>query len=312
MKPYLFVLIFFLISCNGGGGGGGGKSKKSSDDKVNSVEEAPLSGIWEACEDIGDGFSMRHVYLITDNSLKQNVTLMYSSTCDDGSELILFSYYFIFEKESNLLNAELVGIFMTALDPVIVDINNEDVYCEYSDWALGVPKNVDNKLCGESVNFVGALEEFTVEPKEESLSFSSYDEELELNKSFAFDFSQRGQQLPNGNYVYYYPPLAIFATLNSGSYQVNYYNVNLSTTSSEAGVYTSINNLGYFTISDLTPSYCFNSFEGDVFSRRFSSTDYSLSVDFTDYILYLEQTSLSKEVFEQAYGLSGFSSDCLD
>jgi len=153
------AVLFMLVGCGGGGGGDGGGGGNGGGFNTNSKpgSSANLIGTWLlSCQ---TSFTTS---LVVDDTNYVATTSVYSDpACTAGTEYYTevysstYSIGSLFTSDNGLaatqLNVEMVSIERTLHDAFWVQSYNAKSTCGYSDWALGVAKDITGRDCGTDV-----------------------------------------------------------------------------------------------------------------------------------------------------------------
>lgn len=295
---------FFLLafaSCNSGGG-------KSTTSAISN--SAGIEGVWESCLNYeADSLSEKNIYLITDKVIQQVTTTYSGSNCIKGNEEYNYRYIMSYFLSGSNIHLSMESVTSTSLDPSDVSYSNTNNYCGYNNWVLNIPKNVSGRNCGGVTNSIGGSSTLSYEKSASRLSFISNESTIQMTLSSAFDFSQRGQTITDGNYVYFDGETGIYVSLDTGVYTVVYFDVATQRTYAEGGSFTSSNNILDFEVVGYVPSYCGNNI-GERFQLPFSSTSFSLALKYPNFSILAEKVSMSISEFSTAYTGKSFTPGC--
>jgi hypothetical protein len=295
------ILLLLIAACNGGGGGGSSNKESIA---------IGIEGIWESCvNSSSSSISEKNVYLITDKVIQQVTTTFDGHGCVQGTEGYNYRYIMSYSISGSNVEVTIESVSSTSLTSYDVTYNNSNSYCGFNNWVINVPKNISGKDCGGTTSSVGATDTYSFTKTSNSLDFEKGDIKIHTSLSSAFDFSQRGQILSDGNYVYFDGETGIYMTLDAGVYSVFYFDMNTLRIFGEGGTYTSANNLITFTVGEYLPTNCGTNV-GESFNIPFSKTSFSLALKYPNISILGEKVSMSMSEFSSAYLGQTFSLGC--
>lgn len=202
MRTYVFTLMIpFLIAC-------------TTKEELSSVSESFEGGSWKSrCSYSGSSYDIQTVSF-SGGQFTQSSTSYNNSGCAGALiKIDITGTYVLGGKLSESSNSQkidetLATATVTALDASVVSYYNSVVLCGYSDWALGVAKDVAGKSCNSTtMPAVGAMSYDIYYIWEYSIPSQGIDQGM-LNFGYN-DASHDGKspaQRPdslNGNYNYY-------------------------------------------------------------------------------------------------------------
>jgi len=144
MRTYVFIfLIPFLLAC----------SKK---EETSISSESVEGGTWiSGCSYSGSSYDIRSASF-SGGQFTQSSTTYSSSGCSVALIKVDIAGTYVLggklseSSSSQKIDETLATVTITALDSSVVSTYNTAVLCGYSDWAVGVAKDVAGRSCGSS------------------------------------------------------------------------------------------------------------------------------------------------------------------
>lgn len=296
----LVLLGVLLTACKGGGGGGGGSS----------APDVISYGVYQICEyDSNSDMSSRSLIYINETLLSEVITYYNGANCQSGNEAFDERYVYSYSNTGSAYRLAVEAYTSSSLSAPDVTYNNTNSYCGFSNWVLNVPKNALGRDClGTTIN-QGDYIDVTAVKTGSSLAVTSQSGTTTYALTGAWDFTNQGQTVANGNWVFYDGSQGAYLTTNSGNYSITYYDPATLRYFTENGTYTSANNVMTSTVVSYVPD-C-GTDEGSTDSKSFSQTSFSLAIkDVGALDILLEKVPYTNVQFRDSFLGAGYSAGC--
>lgn len=300
----IFNLAFLLLSvvaCNGGGGSGGGSS-------TGSVLEVH-KGYWLGCEDdANNNESASYQIFLDDNQATEEVTFFSGLGCNSGSEGYNLRTIYTYTRSGNNYNFTVVSITSTSLSNADVTNSNNISYCGYTDWSLGIPKNIAGRNCGGATISLGDSTTSTFQRSGTVGTLTNDNGTTTLNLQMEGSLANLGQTLSDGNYAFYDGSSGVFFTVSGANYSTTYFDAASKLYYEETGTFTSANNQATFTLATAPCSGA----PGDSFLNSFRSFQNALLIRDSSETstIMMEKVSFNRAQFISSYLEAGYAVGC--